>query len=77
MARPLRKGMWAAYADGGIGIINGFTVDGKIEFHRVGPEGLTELVLIVDPGMLVQARWREIPESRRPDRKAANKSGYQ
>jgi len=72
----LRKGMWVVADDGQVGIINAMR-DGKAEFHRVGAEGLTEIVLLLDPSTLVQARYREIPESRRPRREVAAALGYQ
>jgi len=51
--------------------------DGKAEFHRVGAEGLTETISMVDPAALELARWRDIPETRRPARDVAAKYGYQ
>lgn len=61
----IRKGMWCVDSEGRIGIVNALAGDGSAEFHHVEPNGTTSLAVVVDQTELVQARYREIPESRR------------
>lgn len=61
----MRKGMWMKDTDGRVGIANNIAPDGAVEFHVVAKDGTTELVLILPAVALTQARFLEIPESRR------------
>ena len=61
----IRKGMWVVNDQGEIGIANAVAPDGTVEFHKVAPDGFTELAVMVHISALVQARFREIPEPRR------------
>lgn len=73
--KPCRR-MWMTAADGQVGVVNGIREDGMVEFHRIGVEGLTEIVLFVDRSTLRQSTYAEIPESRRPPKDLAEKFGY-
>lgn len=70
--------MWVvAEDDGQVGIVNAINADdGLVEFHRVGVDGLTELVLSYHVSRLMQARFKDIPESRRPKQATARRFGY-
>lgn len=61
----IRKGMWVVNDQGEVGIANAIAADGTVEFHKVAGDGFTEIVLPIHVNSLVQARYREIPESRR------------
>lgn len=70
----LRRGMWAMYK-GKVGIVNSFN-DVAVEFHMVDEKGNTTEVVLVDPGLVSQAPYKEIPESRRPEKLRAKQFGY-
>lgn len=61
----IRKGMWVVNDQGEVGIAHQIAADGSVEFHKVGVDGFTEMVLLLPIGELVQARYREIPAPRR------------
>jgi len=72
----LRQGMWVIAEDGQVGVINAFMRGNRVEFHRVGVEGLTEIAIVVEAATLTQAAYEDIPESRRPDFALAKVLGY-
>lgn len=72
----IRRGMWVVDGDGNVGIAYAVGVEvvvdntkqfraDLVEFHKVAKDGTTEIVLVVEIGVLTQARYRQIPESRR------------
>lgn len=75
-ARAVRVGMWVVADDGQVGIVNGITPDGMAEFHRVGVDGLTQLVVMLPAAALKQASYEQIPEGRRPPAGVARRYGY-
>lgn len=75
-AEGIRQGMWVVAEDGQVGIVNSIERDGVAEFHRVGVDGLTELVLRYHVSRLVQAKYKDIPEARRPNQGLARAYGY-
>lgn len=75
-ARAVRVGMWVVADDGQVGIVNAITPDGTAEFHRVGVDGLTQLVVMMPVTSLKQAKYEDIPESRRPAAGVARRYGY-
>jgi hypothetical protein len=69
--------MWAVEKSGKVGIVAGINDDGSAEFHHVAADGTTSAVSSEPLGELVQARYREIPESRRKlSAKAFKALGY-
>lgn len=71
----LRRGMWAV--DGGdVGIIADIMEDGSAEFHVVDGDGITVGVRQAT-AKVRQAKFKEIPEARRPDVKIAARFGYE
>jgi hypothetical protein len=66
--------MWAV-VKGEVGIINAFN-DVVAEFHVVNENGTTKEVKLVDPALVAQAPYGEIPKSRRPTKELARKFGY-
>jgi hypothetical protein len=72
----MRKGMWAVGKDGKVGIVNAIGVKVKdgdrevvradlVEFHQVAKDGTTSLAIVKPLAELRQARYSEIPDSRR------------
>ena len=68
--------MWVVADDGQVGIVNAINANGSAEFHRVGVDGLTQLVVNLHLAQLVQAKYEDIPESRRPPHGVARRFGY-
>jgi hypothetical protein len=71
----LRKGMWVATSEGKVGIATGLL--GKfVVVDLVDETGATVITATLQGATLSQARWSQIPESRRPSQAAALSKGY-
>jgi hypothetical protein len=68
--------MWIVY-NGSVGILAEWYNDGTGDFHLVADDGTTREVMKISLEGLRQARYDEIPMSRRPDPDTAVKFGYQ
>jgi hypothetical protein len=85
----LRNGMWVVDDVNRVGVVfrlgpvkgnleRGITAleRDEAEVHYADSNGVTITIAPVKLENLCQARWREIPEPRRPDRKRAELLGY-
>lgn len=70
----IRHGMWV-YTPSGVGIITG--LNGTVlEVMLTHQDGTNSLAVAHDAGTTRQARYHEIPESRKPELTRANALGY-
>lgn len=56
--------------------VRGEQVATHAEFHRVLPDGTTSLISVLPIAELEQAKYEDIPESRRPAESTAAALGY-
>lgn len=72
----LRRGMWVTAGEHGTGILTNIYDSGNVLVMLVNSDGSNRVVLPCHAMELKQARYKDIPESRRPERLEAIKYGY-